>query len=911
MTNQRYSVGLSIASPSEIEHTARQLTTVRNEFLTTGILTLRTPRPIILNSWQRCNVLQVNPARRYAPLAVARESQLQNLREANEILVRATRSVMDHLTDFLAASGYVVVLSDARGRLLDVVGDATIRRRLARIDFVPGGDWSEAAAGTNAIGTALADGHGVQLMAAEHYCDGWQDLTCTAAPIRHPFTGEVMGILDVTGDYRLIRTFLTSTLAEATLDASQQVQTLLTTNDHASLNRAGYGPGLSLPSSAKNGTKYGPGLSLLPSSAPARPLLPWSTSEISSVDYIQAQLALQQRRALDAERLAAASSAISASLDVSVALDKVAEQLAHILRLKCAAVCIFDETDKSEGDVYIWSEQQPLRAETFSTMQALLGQVEAISLIRERGVPVLIDDILASSLLPATFVEKMGIRSMALFPLTTARGVIGFIAAPKYTTYHWIVDDVRLGLAFALQSATAIENARLFDTLQQHNRHVEALNAMAQLLSTLPDPGQHFDTVMERIAEIVNLDAGLVFLCDEGTDNLTLVAQYGQPEIILSDLCAHPLKPLYEVAKRVTMSGEACLINDLKSDGRIIHQPHRALDFCDVMIVPLAASSSTLGVLLVGSHSARGLTQDDLALFKTIGQQLGMALKNAQLLRAESEMGMLREADRLKSAFLASVSHDLQSPLTAIRASVESLLDQGIVQSGREQENLLHNISSQASRLGRLVDQLLDLSKIEAGVLSLDRDWTELPVLIGDTIAKFEGLNKGCRIEQSLSPLPLQYVDPDCLVQVLWNLLENAYRYAPPYSAIKVDARWAETEVLIGVSDRGPGVPLAEREKIFRRFYRLDRDHNRAAMQGNGLGLAICRGIVEAHDGSIWVEERLGGGSVFYFTLPLPKITPVELEAFGEGTEAVLCDISTKKRELYEPLQTANFASGR
>jgi two-component system sensor histidine kinase KdpD len=371
------------------------------------------------------------------------------------------------------------------------------------------------------------------------------------------------------------------------------------------------------------------------------------------------------------------------------------------------------------------------------------------------------------------------------------------------------------------------------------------------------------------------------------------------------------LKPLYEVAKRVTISGEACLINDLKSDGRIIHQRHRALDFCDVMIVPLAASSTILGVLLVGSHSTRGLTQDDLALFKTIGQQLGMALKNAQLLRAESEMGMLREADRLKSAFLATVSHDLRSPLTAIRASVESLLDQGIVQSGREQENLLHNISSQASRLGRLVDQLLDLSKIEAGVLSLDRDWTELPVLIADTITKFEGLNKGCRIEQSLSPLPLQYVDPDCLVQVLWNLLENAYRYAPPYSAIKVEARSAGNRVLIGVSDRGPGVPLEEREKIFRRFYRLDRDNNRTSMQGNGLGLAICWGIVEAHGGSIWVEERLGGGSVFYFTLPLPKITPVEFEAFGEEAEVALCDISTKRRELYEPLQTANSASGR
>jgi signal transduction histidine kinase len=886
MTNQRYSAGLSIASPSEIEHTARQLTRLRDEFLTTGFLTLRTPRPIILKSWQRCNVLLVNPARRYAPLAIARESQLQNLREANEVLVRATRSVMSHLTDFLAASGYVVVLSDARGRLLDVVGDTAIRRRLARIDFVPGGDWSEAAAGTNAIGTALADGHGVQLMAAEHYCDGWQDLTCTAAPIRHPFTGEVMGVLDVTGDYRLIRSFLTNTLAEAALEASQQVHTILMASRPAE-NRIGYGPGFAAP----------------------RP--PQAVPEIPYVDEMQSPLAQQERRMLDAERLAAAAAAISASLDLSVALEKVAEQLVQILRLECAAVCLFDDADEDRGDIHIWSKQKPLRSETFSTMQALLGQVEAVSVIRERGEPVLIDDILTSPYLPATFVEKMGIRSMALFPLITARGVIGFIAAPRYTPYHWVVDDVRIGLAFAMQSATAIENARLFDSLQQHNRHVEALNAMAQLLSTLPDPGQHFDFVMERIAEIMNLDAGMVFLYDEGADSLTLVARYGQPEIILSDLCAHPLRPLYEVAKRVIMSGEASLINDLKSDGRIIHQLHRALDFCDVMIVPLAAGGATLGILLVGSHSARGLTQDDLALFKTIGQQLGMALKNAQLLRAESEMGMLREADRLKSAFLTSVSHDLRSPLTAIRASVESLLDQGRVQSGREQENLLHNISSQASRLGRLVDQLLDLSKIEAGVLSLDRDWTELPVLIADTIAKFEGLNKECRIEQSLSPLPLQYVDPDCFVQVLWNLLENAYRYAPPYSAIKVEARWTGTEVLIGVSDRGPGVPLEEREKIFRRFYRLDRGHNRTSMQGNGLGLAICRGIVDAHDGSIWMEERLGGGSVFYFTLPLPKITPVELEAFGEGGEAALGDISAKRRELYEPLQTANFTSGR
>ena len=132
MTNQLYRVNLSIASPSEIERTARQLRAIREGFLTTGSLAMRTPRPMILESWQRCRALDVNPSRRYAPLAVAREAQLYHVREANELLIRATRSVIDRLTDFLADSGYVIVLSDAKGCLLDVIGDTNIRRRLAR-----------------------------------------------------------------------------------------------------------------------------------------------------------------------------------------------------------------------------------------------------------------------------------------------------------------------------------------------------------------------------------------------------------------------------------------------------------------------------------------------------------------------------------------------------------------------------------------------------------------------------------------------------------------------------------------------------------------------------------------------------------------------------------------------------------
>src|SRR5260370_2045614 len=171
MTIQLARVNLSIASPSEIERTARQLRMIREDFLSTGSLATYTPRSMILDSWLRCSEMHVNPSRRCAPLAIARESQLYQLREANELLVRATRSVMDRLTNFLADSGYVVVLSDAKGRLLDVIGDAMIRRRLARIDFVPGGNWSEAAPGTNATGTPLAAPHVFHLMPPEHYLD--------------------------------------------------------------------------------------------------------------------------------------------------------------------------------------------------------------------------------------------------------------------------------------------------------------------------------------------------------------------------------------------------------------------------------------------------------------------------------------------------------------------------------------------------------------------------------------------------------------------------------------------------------------------------------------------------------------------------------------------------------------------
>jgi two-component system sensor histidine kinase KdpD len=869
MTSQRDSPRRLIASPAEIDRTAQQLARVRDHFLVHGELAPLSLRPVIFESWQRCDRLSVNPGQCAAPLAVSRDSQLQDLREANLPLLRASMPVVRHLTEALADSGYVVVLSDARGCLLDVTGDAAIRRRLAKIDFLPGGAWSEADAGTNAIGTAIATGHGVQLMAAEHYCDGWQNLTCTAAPIRHPISDEVVAVLDVTGDYRLIRPFLTSFLSAAALEIRHNLRSLITPERDSTCRTRFHAIGalLAIPDSPAARAAN------LPHSSPIQ-LSP-------AQDARPQRLSPDEQRARDAERLVTATGIISASLDLTVTMEKVAEQTAHVLGLECAAVCLFDSAGALNP--VIWSQRDPAYGERRHALDILIQQTQGIACIRERGELLVIDDLAGSTVLPPQALAPLRFQSAALLPLTSARGIIGFVAAPRHIPGRWETEDIRLALALAAQAATALENARLFAALSQHNRYVEALNTIAQFLNSLLDPAERLDLVIERIAEILDLDAGLVLLRDQG-EQFLVAAQHGLPTLAMLSKDGQIARDLHHLAALVAGDSQPllrCAISDLAANTT----PLAALGICDLVVVPLTVGGSALGAMLIGSQCHRDLSSEELTLFTTIAQQLALALHNTQLLREAGELEALREADRLKSQFLATVSHDLRSPLTAIRASVEGLLDGNDAYSRQEQEHLLRNIASQAGRLGRLVDQLLELSQIQAGVLTLDREWIELPALIADVCTRFEKLNPGCLISRKIATrLPLQYIDPDSMTQVLWNLLENACKYAPLGLPILVAARRMGGEVHMIVADRGPGIPAGEREHIFQHFYRLRRDQQ-LRTQGSGLGLAICRGIVEAQGGRIWAEDRPGGGAQFCIALPLPT---AEQDALGIGDTLVI-----------------------
>jgi transcriptional regulator with XRE-family HTH domain len=222
-----------LTSLSDVEEVRRSLSIQRERFLTgmpdvDEIGPAHAPnilRPRIRKSWQRSHELHVEASRSEALRVVDGGSDFALTAPVQERLLSVSSKITTHLADTLSDIGYAIVLTDGTGTILDIRCDRPMQRKLERIAFEAGADWSEASAGTNAIGTALTDDRPLQLMAAEHYCEGWQDLTCTAAPIHDSETGEVIGVLDITGDYRLVRPQLLGTIVQYALEIEERLAT--------------------------------------------------------------------------------------------------------------------------------------------------------------------------------------------------------------------------------------------------------------------------------------------------------------------------------------------------------------------------------------------------------------------------------------------------------------------------------------------------------------------------------------------------------------------------------------------------------------------------------------------------------------------------------------------------------------
>jgi K+-sensing histidine kinase KdpD len=233
-----------------------------------------------------------------------------------------------------------------------------------------------------------------------------------------------------------------------------------------------------------------------------------------------------------------------------------------------------------------------------------------------------------------------------------------------------------------------------------------------------------------------------------------------------------------------------------------------------------------------------------------------------------TEAEVHRQADELKTALLGAVSHDLRTPLASIIASAGSLRQHDVVWTDAEQESFLSDIEGEARRLARIVANLLDLSRMESGTLRPERGWYDVAALVDDVLGRLRAATRDhpvrVRVSDDMPPVPLDYVEVD---QVLSNLVENAVRHTPGGTEIWITVERSEGEAVITVSDSGPGIPEAELPRLFDPFVRAAR--RKGGPGGVGLGLAIARGLVEAHGGRITAENRAGGGATFRFTLPL------------------------------------------
>jgi PAS domain S-box-containing protein len=513
-----------------------------------------------------------------------------------------------------------------------------------------------------------------------------------------------------------------------------------------------------------------------------------------------------------------------------------------------------------------------------------------------------------------------------------------------------------------------------------------ALTSIAAQVNCTQDLDEILESALETTLDVVGVDAGEIFLIDDETGALSLHAQRGLSQTFIADeailapgdcLCglaaeSQELVVAVDIAAHPARSRPACLREGFRS----------------LLCLPLLARGETLGLLNVQSHSSREFTAEDEELLTAIGNQIGIAIANAQLIDdaeqrratldsvmnslvdglllvdrrgrigyanpyaeemlgqprgtlggrtledveqilteevAEWEavrvllenvaepqaapagaeviltapesrtlqvrpfpiydssgvnlwLGLLlrditqeRELDEMKSQLLSTVSHELRTPLASIKGFATTLLREDVQWDENSRREFLSIIDEESDRLSELISNLLDMSRIEAGTLRVEPEPTNLRPIIDETVSAFQVMTHEHQFQTSSpSELPLVQADPRRARQVLRNLVDNAVKYSPRGGPISITVRKSESDLVVSVTDRGLGIEPDHLDHIFDRFYQVDSASTRE-VGGSGLGLSICRAIVEAHGGRIWAESRPGVGSTFYFTLPVEE----------------------------------------
>ena len=350
-----------------------------------------------------------------------------------------------------------------------------------------------------------------------------------------------------------------------------------------------------------------------------------------------------------------------------------------------------------------------------------------------------------------------------------------------------------------------------------------------------------------------------------------------QAAVLLPNATGRIVYPKDEGAPQSCHGSDLSVAQWVYDHGQMAGQGTDTLPGGEMVYLPLPGSSGTIGVLaILPLNPARIALPEQQRLLETFVSQIALALERVRL-AAEAHVAQLKmETEQLRNTLLSAISHDLRTPLAAIVGASSSLVRDSDKLDEHARHELGQSIYEEAIRMAGLANNLLDMARLEAGAVVLNRQWQPLEEVVGGALAGMNSrmLNHPVRINLP-HDLPLVEIDSLMIERVFANLLENAVKYTPSGTAIEISAATDQNQLVVTVSDHGPGIPAGEEERIFEKFHRVANEGNQG---GAGIGLTICRSIVEAHGGRIWADNLPSGGAAFHFVLPLSEPPSIENE---------------------------------
>jgi PAS domain S-box-containing protein len=571
----------------------------------------------------------------------------------------------------------------------------------------------------------------------------------------------------------------------------------------------------------------------------------------------------------------------SSPSDVQPVFESIAERAAILSGAKFANVTTFD------GELIHLRATYGPGSEEHQRLYPMRPGGDAVSarVVRERG-PVQIEDVLQDpEYTPKEAARHTGYRSGFGVPMMQKGRVLGAIALARPEPGAIPDKVIRLLQTFADQAVIAIENVRLFKELQARTDaltksvgQLTALGEVGQAISSTLDLETVLKTIVSRAVQLTGLDAGGIYEYDECAEQFNLRAAENMSDEIVEMLRSTPIRKGEGAVGGTAVTREPMQVPDTQDESYhsrlrefLIRTGRRAL-----LAVPLLREGHIIGALAVQRSTPGPFAPEVVELLKTFATQSAMAIQNARLFREIAEKSkQLEEASQHKSQFLASMSHELRTPLNAILGFNEMILGQVYGEVPADMREPLADIQASGKHLLRLINNVLDLAKIEAGRMELAlQDYS-----VHDTVESVRSTLRPLAAEKGLEfhatlpdDLPLAYGDSGRIAQCLMNLAGNSLKFTKA-GQVEISVEAKDGLLVFKVADTGIGIPPDKIGSLFTEFKQTDATIA-SEYGGTGLGLSISRKFVEMHGGRIWVESELGKGSAFIFEIPLRAKTP-------------------------------------